>query len=261
MVTVPQEEEGEGEGEGEEPEKESFADIAIDDGDDGHDGDDETMNYDPIPEENGGGDGGGQAVVVGDIVASSKEGEEEGEATCHPSGGDGDGDEPPTGKFRTKLCESCWTFDGLCLSSWFCVPVLLAQIMQRLKLNFLAFNSSNDDNQYRSTCQILTVTYAIVVFATVGIGSISSGGISVYYVWHIFIVALLTMTRLYVRNRYNIPGQTFGDTALDDCCYSYWCTCCTLVQLHRHTHDETKYRYKFSSNTGLPDDAPELLLV
>ena len=76
------------------------------------------------------------------------------------------------------------------------------------------------------------------------------------YTWLIFgfdlwLVVGLTCARGEMRRRHEIPGDCCGDGCLGDCCCAYWCSCCTVIQMHRHTHDEYQHRYVLGSKTGL----------
>jgi len=77
--------------------------------------------------------------------------------------------------------------------------------------------------------------------------------------WVVYFIIIGTKTRLQVRRRYNIDGTCCGDSCMDDCCCFFWCTCCTTIQMARHTHDEKFYPYKFDRPTGLEPEAPEIV--
>lgn len=74
----------------------------------------------------------------------------------------------------------------------------------------------------------------------------------------IFLLVFQIKTRNFFRRHYNIPASCCqGDGCCDDCCCVYWCSCCSVIQMLRHTHDERQYKYQCCNNTGLPPDAPE----
>ena len=91
------------------------------------------------------------------------------------------------------------------------------------------------------------------------LAAVSPGGVAVWYAFYIYIIVALTLARNNFRKKYNIPAQHCGESVLDDCCCAYWCGCCTLIQMHRHTHDEKSYPYEITSKTGLPENAPEIV--
>lgn len=162
----------------------------------------------------------------------------------------------PANRFRNGLFECC-TCDAQFWMGWCCSAVLLGQLLQRLKLSF--YGVKTEDDQYKNSCMILTIAYGVSVLLGLILAIATGAGVLVAYVFAIFMIVVLTMTRSYMRKLYSIPGQLFGEGLLDDCCYAYWCTCCTILQLARHTHDEKVYRYKFDSKTGLPEGAPDIV--
>lgn len=158
--------------------------------------------------------------------------------------------------FRYGLFECC-TCDAQFFMGWCCSAIVLGQLLQRLKLTF--YGVKTDDDQYQNSCMILTIAYGVAVLLGLILAIATGSGVFIMYVFGIYMIVVLTITRLYMRKLYSIPGQLFGDSPLDDCCYSYWCTCCTILQLVRHTHDEKVYAYKYDSKTGLPEGAPEIV--
>jgi len=138
-----------------------------------------------------------------------------------------------------------------------CSGVLLGQLLQRLKMSF--YGVKTNDDQHENSCMIMTVAYGIAVLLGLILAIATGAGFMIMYVYLLYLVIVLTLTRLHMRNLYSIPGQAFGDTPMDDFCYSFWCTCCTLVQMSRHTHDEKIYGYRYDTKTGLPEGAPGIV--
>ena len=66
----------------------------------------------------------------------------------------------------------------------------------------------------------------------------------------LFTLILMCKTRRHIRNKYSIPQETCN--GCEDCCCVYFCTCCTLSQMARHTADYETYRAACCSETGLP---------
>jgi Cys-rich protein (TIGR01571 family) len=79
--------------------------------------------------------------------------------------------------------------------------------------------------------------------------------------WHIvfamYLIVATMKTREFIRNKYSIPEQNCA--GCEDCCCSFWCSCCTIAQMARHTADYDTYRAAACTETGLPRNAPELL--
>jgi Cys-rich protein (TIGR01571 family) len=54
-----------------------------------------------------------------------------------------------------------------------------------------------------------------------------------------------------VRERYSIPNSTCFPSTMEDCCCAFFCGCCTVSQLARHTADYHDRNAACCSNTGL----------
>jgi Cys-rich protein (TIGR01571 family) len=128
------------------------------------------------------------------------------------------------------------------------------QILQRLKLNAIGMPGNS-----QNTCKILTGAFFAAWFLTVLLGALTDVGYVVWYAFYFYIVVAIALARNNFRKRYNIPGTACGDSACDDCVCAYFCGCCTILQMHRHTHDEKEYPYDMTSETGLPKNAPEIV--
>mmetsp|Transcript_11217 Transcript_11217/g.21379 ORF Transcript_11217/g.21379 Transcript_11217/m.21379 type:complete len:325 (-) Transcript_11217:73-1047(-) len=177
----------------------------------------------------------------------------------------------------------------LCLACW-CTPCVLGQVMTRAKLDILAnprwpptettvfwtpfkflwaltaayifmrgiteaiidykVDSNNnddkdtedtgddtDDDEYPSWAETL-IFFRFLVFLS----------------FAIFILILMIKTRQFVRKKDHIPAETCG--AMEDCCVSFFCPCCTVCHLARHTNDYDRYSARCCTDTGLADDAP-----
>jgi len=80
--------------------------------------------------------------------------------------------------------------------------------------------------------------------------------------WSIYLLIVGTITRQRMRLKYDIDGSCCaGPDCLDDCCCIFWCNCCTVIQMDRHTHDERRYPYDCGSATGLGPNAPQVSVV
>lgn len=152
-------------------------------------------------------------------------------------------------------------------------PVLMGQIMTRLKLTWLGNEGSV--SQTASTFRILLwITIAFIVtrilqyfplfFFTDEYGSLTNMGYVVYNTctflilsFFIFFIALTCKTRKHIRNKYNIPEQSCH--GCEDCCCAYWCSCCTVAQMARHTGDYESYAGRCCSETGMPPHAPSIV--
>lgn len=181
-------------------------------------------------------------------------------STSHPNPNhnhnyNNDQDVAPTGRFKNELCSCCETCPCPFFMGCFCPGILAGQVFQRMKYNIVGMPSSD----YKNTCLIMTILFAVAWGLAIILVATTGAGVVIWYAFYIYVIVALTLARNNFRKKYNIPGTTCGDSALDDCCCAYWCGCCTVLQMHRHTHNEHKYRYDITSKTGLPPEAPEIV--
>ena len=73
----------------------------------------------------------------------------------------------------------------------------------------------------------------------------------------VFRIAMICKTRELIRNKYQIPSRHCG--CCEDCCCAFWCSCCTVAQMARHTGDYVTYQGMCCSETGLPSHAPHIV--
>jgi Cys-rich protein (TIGR01571 family) len=190
-------------------------------------------------------------------------------------------DEIVMGRWRYGLfecCDACW--GPFCMGC--CFPGIFAgQVFQRNKLNI--WGSPAQDGGYKNTCAIMTFITLTVVMVTSALKTITTNqllatlgdsaadyddwvdvevptppsaiiGSLVSNVFFLYLVIALTRARMEFRKRYQISGGCFGDGCQHDLCSAACCTFCTVIQMHRHTHDE----YHIFSATG---DAPNESLI
>jgi len=124
------------------------------------------------------------------------------------------------------------------------------QLLQRMGLD--TFGSYDPPNS-KDTCRNVTIVWIVFV----GLGLIGVG----YLAWPFFFVWILLIgirLRGAVRRKFDIPTQNCHcfDGAMEDCCCMLFCNCCSIIQLARQTHNEQKYPYNFSDESGLPMYAP-----
>ena len=152
--------------------------------------------------------------------------------------------------------------------------ILAAQIFQRAKLNW--FGSPRPNGGYENTCTVMTIISVVVLVLTSALSTMAlvidgynlvtpSGfeiaSVAISNCFLIYMLISITRVRNLFRRRYEIPGTCCCDGCIDDLCCIYFCSCCSIIQMHRHTHDEHRYSYDIFSETGLTSDAPELMIV
>lgn len=196
----------------------------------------------------------------------------------------------PVGAWRDGLC-ACFKHGLVHPMLWnacCCRLVLIGQLMQRLKLNWLANDSSNAA-QSKAAFRIY-LSLALVYFALdrilayrsswfwfVGMGvaweedddiflddpdfdavsRMQSLRLALGFSFFAATVFLTTKIRQRVRAKYAIPAARCA--GCEDLCCSLWCNCCTVAQLARHTADYTTYAGLCCSETGLSEQAPSIV--
>ena len=77
------------------------------------------------------------------------------------------------------------------------------------------------------------------------------------FCYGIYILIVAIKTRAYVRNKYAIPEQCCS--GCEDCCLVFWCGCCSVSQMLRHTADYRSYNAACCTETGLSETAPAVV--
>jgi len=180
----------------------------------------------------------------------------------------------PEGKWRTELCDCCPTTGcSLCCMGWYCTPILMAQVMQRMKFNFCG----DPSNDYEPVCSVFTIIRIATIFSVAminillmsqndavieTIGPILILVLRIVQVFGIYSIIAFTRARISMRRKYKIkPSCCSTDGCIEDCCTVWWCSCCAAIQMARHTHDERKRNntYDWTSRTGLYPGAPDMV--
>jgi Cys-rich protein (TIGR01571 family) len=177
----------------------------------------------------------------------------------------------PTGRWRNELCDCCNCNARdcllLCCMGTFCNLVLRAQMMQRLGLTLSGCRPSPSVTsiQRRNVCPIILIVTVIVYFLHVAAMSSQNPSVTLFMMlvsfgWSMFLLVALTCARASMRAKYQLPGTCCSNSGcLDDCCITYWCGCCSAIQMISHTHNASVYPYDCCSQTGLGRNAPEIV--
>jgi Cys-rich protein (TIGR01571 family) len=93
-------------------------------------------------------------------------------------------------------------------------------------------------------------------FSNCSSGGVTGGLLSVAgLIIAIFIIVMLVRIRIRFRDHYKIKGNCCADF-----CTMWCCSCCSVIQMLRQTHEEVEYSYSCCScMTGLPNNAPEIV--
>ena len=70
------------------------------------------------------------------------------------------------------------------------------------------------------------------------------------------------LLRSVIRQHFGIGPMSYWvtcwDGMLEDCLLATFCSCCSAIQIARHTHDEDRYPYTAGSPDGLSSYAPNM---
>jgi len=182
----------------------------------------------------------------------------------------------PIGRWREGFCE-CFEHgcaEPTCCLAFWCNGMALGQVMTRLKLNAVAEPTANFSKTF-AIVSAVWIGYTVINWM-LSILTRSTNTVCIYYscyyyvqigftgfTWFLAIVALLlaiyfiyigTATRMRMRNAFQIAGSCFGD-----CCACFWCPCCTVTQMARHTHDYHVHKSACCSKNGLRTGAPDIV--
>jgi Cys-rich protein (TIGR01571 family) len=175
------------------------------------------------------------------------------------------------GRWRTDICDCCPAGNcSLCCMGFWCTPILMGQLMQRMKYNLCGVPVQPNGTGYKCVCMVISIT-TIFLFIPVSILYVILPSLSfvLIYGWFIYLIIIFTCTRCSMRREYNIKSLCCNNgDANDDCCGGmedfcivYWCSCCSAIQMIAHTHDGRQYPYNPCNQTGLDMYAPDIHIV
>jgi len=141
------------------------------------------------------------------------------------------------------------TFWMACL----CPPVLLAQIVSRLGLDYQGRTTSSRVEASLSYNRIILTWMSVL-------------GVASYVGWMVFsmmFAAILLATvgvtvRKHLRSRYRMDERRPCVQKPFDCVTMFVCGPCALIQMARQTHDDKEYPGQCCTTNGLEWDAPDL---
>ena len=134
--------------------------------------------------------------------------------------------ESEQGAFKQGLCDCCNQCCCLFCAGWWCGPTMISQLFQI------------EVRPIHGTCdKYAKILWTILVFATLFdvlarvadlrvlglVGFMAQIGFAIFSTW------ILVQVRRSIRYRYRIAAECCGD--LEDCCCSFWCSCCTTIQI------------------------------
>jgi Cys-rich protein (TIGR01571 family) len=186
----------------------------------------------------------------------------------------GRGDNIPVGAWRDGLCDCCILgpcHPSVCLSVWWFPNIALGQVMTRMGLSWSGDPAGNRPVGL-SPFMIMVILTIIFIVVSIDVNAALSSRPTanlgerpppmpgwvpflILFRWLVGIgIGLYALdvrirTRAYIRNKYAIPEMYC--TGCDDCCMSFWCSCCTTAQMLRHTADYDANNASCCSETGL----------
>ena len=114
-------------------------------------------------------------------------------------------------------------------------------VVVTLYISYILYSSSLEF----ATREYLNSTVPIYIVVAKIVGSLF------YTIWSIY---SLCRTRQSVRARYSIPEERC--VGCEDLCCSFFCTCCVIAQMHRHTGEYETYPAVCCTRTGHPPGTP-----
>lgn len=143
----------------------------------------------------------------------------------------------------------------------FCSPLLLAQVMTRMRLNWYASPATVEQEGNTFECMLISWVVILFIFYLAYPAPVSEdefGGAGFVYlypviaIYCIFTILVLAKTRYTARKRYNIrPKYHYCNGLMEDVCCSLCCNLCTISQLAKETTDYNTIPEAWLSNTGL----------
>jgi len=191
----------------------------------------------------------------------------------------------PTGAWRDDLCGCCnhgCCHPHLCMSACGFTPILLAQVMYRMRLNWYGSGPTNSEFQRNVTFYLVTFLFWSLVilpaaWAIWGANRLSMcqddcsplmeesaswiPGVACMVIALYFFI-LTCRTRRAIRHQFRIRETTCCCCrGCEDFCCTYWCTGLTVMQMARHTADYETYTASCCSKTGVAARHPPVVVV
>jgi Cys-rich protein (TIGR01571 family) len=141
----------------------------------------------------------------------------------------------------------------------------MAQIMTRMQLTWLGEAGPRVATKSTFKVVVMLLVSYMVYSTSLEIASmeydpssmppiitiLKSLGSVVFTIWSIY---SLCRTRQSIREQYSIPEENC--VGCEDACCAFWCTCCTLSQMARHTGEYETYPGVCCTTTGHPPQTP-----
>ena len=136
--------------------------------------------------------------------------------------------------------------------------------MTRMNLNLCGDPAAHEERFWTNFTILLTALIIYLIFdvsLTIAITATGTGSSELVFLkvlirtaFAFYVLFATLKTRIYIRRKDNIPEEHCR--GVEDCCISYWCTCCVIAQMARHTADYGIYGASCCTETGLVDYVP-----
>lgn len=150
-------------------------------------------------------------------------------------------------RWRTHLFGCC---DVVTQSTFwmalFLPPVLIGQLLNRLNLNYQGKPDRPEETSLSYNKILISFIFCLIL-------GLFFPGISLIFVFLYLVVLYSTTlrnTRKFMRQKYHIKSR------IDDGFCTVCCSCCVLIQMVRHTHDDKEYPGYCCTTNGLDIEAP-----
>ena len=173
----------------------------------------------------------------------------------------------PTGRWKDGICDCCslGVYHPHVWCAFFCSKIAMAQVMTRMHLTWLGEPGPRTatQNTFKVVVMLLMSYWVYSMALEVASLPYRQNPAPLYItimklvgslLWIAWTSYAMCRTRQSIREQYSIPEQRCS--GCEDFCCSFFCTCCTLAQMARHTGEYETYEGKCCSSTGLPVDAP-----
>eukprot|EP00542_Grammatophora_oceanica_P010315 CAMPEP_0194027990 /NCGR_PEP_ID=MMETSP0009_2-20130614/2022_1 /TAXON_ID=210454 /ORGANISM="Grammatophora oceanica, Strain CCMP 410" /LENGTH=254 /DNA_ID=CAMNT_0038667215 /DNA_START=47 /DNA_END=811 /DNA_ORIENTATION=- len=173
----------------------------------------------------------------------------------------------PTGNWKDGLF-GCFSL-GICHPTLWCAiccpQILMGQIMKRLELTYLGTPGPVAGTKFTFKV-VITLVICYIIYSTalefaaapypvdavpLYITIMSVVGSVLFSLWAIY---SMCRTRETIRARYSIKEEHCK--GCEDLCCSFWCTCCVVAQMSRHTGEYENYKATCCTETGHPAGTP-----
>lgn len=161
-------------------------------------------------------------------------------------------DDAKTGTWRVSLCSCCSTLTQATFWMGFCcTPVLIAQLLARLRLNWKGEPESDEEELSLSFNRIVIGFIAALMLGYLPV----IGWVALLIYWLAVVIAIGSAVRRQLRRRYGIRSRC--EPIEDGLCLTL-CSCCAVIQMARQTHNDKEYPGYCCTRDGLEPSAPQV---